>query len=189
MVCLNSLYRSSWVSYDGSIAIAKHSEGDRSVNLVVSDSISYILDTSLPSVSSWGSTPDSSLLDARPFPPVTTNPGTRLLAGTVPSRKNWSSKQSATPPTTSREFGSLATSETALSLMLAATPPGPLPIMSSVSTSTSGSLSDAPSQSLLSRYPVPEDCPMPILDRVSKRRSSPPYTSQPYSPKGKPTRR
>jgi hypothetical protein len=186
----NSLYRSSWVSHDGSMGT--DSEGDRSVNLVVSDSVSYLLDTSLPSISSWGSTPDSSLLDSRPFPPVTTDPGTRSPAAAVSGRKNWSTfpaRQLATPPTASREFDGLATSETALSLMLAATPPDPLPTMSPVSTSTSGSLSEAPSQILLTSYPRPEDCPMPIPGRVRKRRSSPLQTSQPYPPKGKPTRR
>jgi hypothetical protein len=192
MVCSNFLYRSSCVgvSHNGSIGTA--SESDRSVNLVVSDSVSYLLDTSLPSMSSWGSTPDSSLLDSRPFPPITTDPGIRPLATAVPGRKNWSTflaKQLATPPTTGREFDGLATSETALSLMLAATPPDPLPTMSPVSTSTSGSLSDSSSQSLLTSHPRPEDCPMPILGRVRKRRSSPPYMSQPYPPKGKPTRR
>ena len=190
MVCSNSLYRSSWVSYDGSIAIATNYEGDRSLNLLTSDSVSYLLDTSLPSISSWGSYPDSSLLDARPLPPITTSPGTRSLVAEVQGRKNRSTsppKQSTTPPTARREFDGLATSETTLSLMLAATPPDPLPTMSPVSTSTSGSLSDAPSQSLLTRYPPPEDCPMPILGRVRKRRNSPPHTSRPYPPKGKPT--
>ncbi|KAN0138654.1 hypothetical protein V8E53_003642 [Lactarius tabidus] len=168
------------------------SKGDRSVNLVVSDSASYLLDTSLPSISSWGSTPDSSLLDSRPFPSVTTDPRPRSPAAAVSDRKNWSTfpaRQSATPPTASHEFDGLATSETALSLMLAATPPDPLPTMSPVSTSTSGSLSEAPSQILLASYPRPEDCPIQILGRVRKRRSSPLQTSQPYPPKGKPTRR
>lgn len=167
-------------------------ESDRSLNLVVSESISYLLDTSLPSISSWGSIPDGSLPGSRPFPPVVaTKPGPRSLMPVVPGRKNWSTlpaRLSATPPTVSREFDGLVTSETELSLMLASTPPDPLPTLSPVSTSTSGTpLPDAPSPCHLTSYPRPEDWPMPILGRVRKRRNPPPHTSQPYPPKGKPT--
>ncbi|KAF8261015.1 hypothetical protein EI94DRAFT_839960 [Lactarius quietus] len=171
------------------------SEADRSVNLVVSESVSYLLDTSMPSLSSWGSIPDPdhSLLDSRPFPLVTTKPEIRSLATAVPGRMNWSAlpaKLPTTPPTASRDFDGLVTSESELSLMLAATPPDPLPTLSPVSTSTSGSpLSDVLSPCPLTSYPRPEDCPMPILGRVRKRKSSPPHTSQPYPPKGKPARR
>ncbi|KAI9436994.1 hypothetical protein H4582DRAFT_2078070 [Lactarius indigo] len=170
------------------------SEGDRSLNLVVSESVSYLLDTSLPSISSWGSIPDRSLLESRQFPLVAaTKPGPRSLTPAVPGRKRWSTfptKLSATPPTVSRGFDGLVTSETALSLMLASTPPDALPTLSPVSTSTSSSpLSNPPSPCHLTSYPRPEDCPMPIVGRVRKRRSSPPYTSQPDPPKGKATRR
>lgn len=165
------------------------------MNLVVSESVSYILDAPLPSLSSWGSIPDPSLLYSRPFPLVKTNFGTQSLLQAAPSRKNWPTfhtKLPATPPTASHEFGGLVTSETALSLMLAATPPEPLPILSPVSPSTSSSpLSDPSSSCHLTSYPRPEDCPMPILGRVRKtlRKSSPPHISQPYPHKGKPTRR
>ena len=176
--------------HDGSIG--QDSRDDRSVNLVVSESVSFLLNTSLPSLSSWGSIPDPSLLDSKPSPLVTTTPGARSLVPTELGQKNWSTfpiKLSATPPNASRKFDGLVTSETELSLMLAATPPEPLPTLSPTSTSTSSSLSDDPSPCHLTSYPPPEDCPMPILGRVRKRRSSPPHTSQPYPPKRKPTRR
>ncbi|KAH9064977.1 hypothetical protein EDB87DRAFT_1181449 [Lactarius vividus] len=170
------------------------SEGNRSLNLVVPESVSYLLDTPLPSISSRGSIPDRSLLDSRRFPPVTaTKPGLRSLTPAVPDRKKWSTfpaKLSATPPTVGRGFDGLVTSETALSLMLASTPPDALPTLSPVSASTSGSpFSSPPSPCHLTSYPRPEDCPMPIVGRVRKRRSSPPPTSQPNPPKGKVTRR
>jgi hypothetical protein len=160
----------------------------------VSESVSYILDTSLPSLSSWGSIPDPSLLYSKPFPLVKTNFGTRSLLQAAPSRKNWSTfptKLPATPHTASHEFDGLVTSETALSLMLAATPPEPLPTLSPVSPSTSSSPPSSPSSPChLTSYPRPEDCPMPILGRVRRtRRSSPPHISQPYLLKGKLTRR
>ncbi|KAH9075587.1 hypothetical protein EDB83DRAFT_2351085 [Lactarius deliciosus] len=166
----------------------------RSLNLVVPESVSYLLDTSLPSVSSWGSIPNRSLLDSRRFPPVAaTKPGLRSLTPAVPGRKKWSTfpaKLSATPPTVSRGFDGLVTSETALSLMLASTPPDALPTLSPVSASSSGSpFSSPPSPCHLTSYPRPEDCPMPIVGRVRKRRGSPPHTSQPNPPKGKAARR
>lgn len=159
------------------------------MELVVSGSIPYLLDMSLPSLSSWGSVSDHALSNTNPKsqPAITASEsGPRLRASPVP-RRGWSPRP-ITPTRNGCEPGGLVLSESSLSLLLASTPPMPLP-------STPPDL--PPPRSDLSppcifnrkRYSLsrPEAIsPIPTLGRVGKRRSPPPPpASRPSWPMGR----
>jgi len=169
---------------DCSILTGLH-DGDCSLELVVSGSIPYLLDMSLPSLSSWGSISGRPLSNPKLQPAIIkSKSGPRLRASPVPGQ-GWSTLP-ISPTPSGYVFDSLVASETSLSLLLASTPPEALPEISPGSSSPSSVRSDMSSPCPLTRYPHPEDIsPMPILGRVGKRRSPPPHTSRPYRPMGR----
>ena len=171
-------------SVDCSILTGLH-EGDCSLELVVSGSIPYLLDMSLPSLSSWGSVSGHPLSNPKLQSAITASKsGPRLRAPPV-SGLGWSTLP-ISPTSSGCVFDGLVASETSLSLLLASTPPEALPEIPPAFSTPSSVRSDMSSSCSLTRYPRPEDIsPMPILGRAGKRRSSPPHTSRPYRPMGR----